>query len=171
MISSRCLEKSKPACAPRGTAVFLTSDRGAAPTALLHNLKHNKVLHEAQRHPQRQRTAQVPLRAGREERRDRSRISPRTSNRIIVELRLHGNAQRARAVLALAKACEGLIVRHHAHLVLPQPPHPARPMAKWGMPLWQDHLFIFLSRNATNATEFFRIPTSRVVELGSQMTI
>ena len=37
--------------------------------------------------------------------------------------------------------------------------------------LWQDHLFIFLSRNATNATEFFRIPTSRVVELGSQMTI
>ena len=43
--------------------------------------------------------------------------------------------------------------------------------AKWGMPLWQDHLFIFLSRNATNATEFFRIPTSRVVELGSQVEI
>ncbi|MDZ4762109.1 MAG: potassium transporter Kup, partial [Alphaproteobacteria bacterium] len=42
---------------------------------------------------------------------------------------------------------------------------------KIGMPIWQDHLFIFLSRNATNATEFFRIPTSRVVELGSQMTI
>jgi len=42
---------------------------------------------------------------------------------------------------------------------------------KWGMPLWQDNIFIFLSRNSTNATEFFRIPTSRVVELGSQMTI
>jgi KUP system potassium uptake protein len=42
---------------------------------------------------------------------------------------------------------------------------------KHGMPLWQDHLFIFLNRNATNATEFFRIPTSRVVEMGSQLTI
>jgi KUP system potassium uptake protein len=42
---------------------------------------------------------------------------------------------------------------------------------KRGMPLWQDHLFIFLSRNATNATEFFRIPTSRVVEMGTQIAI
>jgi KUP system potassium uptake protein len=42
---------------------------------------------------------------------------------------------------------------------------------KRGMPLWQDHLFIFLSRNATTPTEFFRIPTSRVVELGTQISI
>jgi KUP system potassium uptake protein len=39
------------------------------------------------------------------------------------------------------------------------------------MPLWQDHIFIFLHRNAVRASEFFHIPTSRVVELGSQMMV
>jgi KUP system potassium uptake protein len=42
---------------------------------------------------------------------------------------------------------------------------------KRGVPRRQDHVFIFLSRNATNATEFLRIPTSCVVELGNQITI
>jgi KUP system potassium uptake protein len=39
------------------------------------------------------------------------------------------------------------------------------------MPFWQDLLFIFLYRNASDPTDFFRIPPNRVVELGSQMTI
>ena len=45
------------------------------------------------------------------------------------------------------------------------------PTAQSAMPKWQDLLFIFLSRNATSATEFFHIPTSRTVELGAQVTI
>ena len=40
-----------------------------------------------------------------------------------------------------------------------------------GMPLWQDHLFIFLARNATNATDFFHIPSGRAVELGNQVMV
>src|SRR3569832_2725238 len=40
-----------------------------------------------------------------------------------------------------------------------------------GMPLWQDHLFIALSRSANDATDYFQIPTGRVVEVGSQVTI
>ena len=40
-----------------------------------------------------------------------------------------------------------------------------------GMPLWQDNLFIFLSRTAANATDFFHIPSGRVVELGAQVTV
>jgi KUP system potassium uptake protein len=40
-----------------------------------------------------------------------------------------------------------------------------------GMPLWQDHLYIFLSKNATNATDFFHIPSGRVVELGTQVVV
>jgi len=39
------------------------------------------------------------------------------------------------------------------------------------MPLWQDNLFIFLSRTAANATDFFHIPSGRVVELGAQVTV
>jgi KUP system potassium uptake protein len=40
-----------------------------------------------------------------------------------------------------------------------------------GMPLWQDKLFIKLSRQSANATDFFSIPSNRVVELGAQVTI
>jgi KUP system potassium uptake protein len=39
------------------------------------------------------------------------------------------------------------------------------------MPLWQDQLYIFLSKNATNATDFFHIPSGRVVELGTQVVV
>jgi KUP system potassium uptake protein len=45
------------------------------------------------------------------------------------------------------------------------------PSANSGMPLWQDKLFIFLMKNATNPTEFFHIPPGRVVELGTQVTV
>ena len=43
--------------------------------------------------------------------------------------------------------------------------------AKSGMPMWQDNLYIKLTRSAANATDFFHIPTGRVVELGSQITV
>jgi KUP system potassium uptake protein len=46
-----------------------------------------------------------------------------------------------------------------------------KPSAQSGMPLWQDHLFIALSRSANDATDYFQIPTGRVVEVGTQVTI
>ena len=46
-----------------------------------------------------------------------------------------------------------------------------KPAAKSAMPRWQDNIFIFLARRATNATDFFNIPAGRVVELGTQVTI
>ena len=46
-----------------------------------------------------------------------------------------------------------------------------RPAARSEMPRWQDHLFILLARNAANATDYFRIPTGRVVEIGTQVLI
>ena len=45
------------------------------------------------------------------------------------------------------------------------------PMKKSAMPVWQDLFYIFLARNAASATEFFHIPTSRVVELGAQVAV
>jgi KUP system potassium uptake protein len=46
-----------------------------------------------------------------------------------------------------------------------------RPSAHSGMPLWQDRIFISLSKSATNDTDFFQIPTGRVVEVGTQVTV
>jgi KUP system potassium uptake protein len=43
--------------------------------------------------------------------------------------------------------------------------------ASQGMPMWQDRLFIFLTRNAANPTDFFHIPPGRVVELGTQVVV
>ena len=46
-----------------------------------------------------------------------------------------------------------------------------KPAAHSGMPRWQDHLFIWLAKSASDATDFFQIPTGRVVEVGTQVTI
>jgi KUP system potassium uptake protein len=46
-----------------------------------------------------------------------------------------------------------------------------KPAARSGMPRWQDHLFIGLAKSASDATDFFQIPTGRVVEVGTQVTV
>jgi len=46
-----------------------------------------------------------------------------------------------------------------------------RPDARSGMPLWQDKLFIFLARNADDASSYFQLPSDRVVEIGTQVTV
>jgi KUP system potassium uptake protein len=46
-----------------------------------------------------------------------------------------------------------------------------RPSAQSGMPTWQDHLFIWLAQSANDATSYFQIPTGRVVEVGTQVTV
>ena len=46
-----------------------------------------------------------------------------------------------------------------------------RPAAKSGMPRWQDRLFIQLARGANDATDYFQIPTGRVVEIGTQVAV
>jgi KUP system potassium uptake protein len=46
-----------------------------------------------------------------------------------------------------------------------------KPAAHSGMPKWQDRLFIALAKSASDATDFFQIPTGRVVEVGTQVTV
>jgi KUP system potassium uptake protein len=149
----------------KGTAVFLTADPEAAPTALLHNLKHNKVLHE-HNVILNVRTAQVPY-VPDEKKVEVVELFPNLS-RLTLQFGYMETPNVSRG-LTLAKKCGLSFDIMHTSFFLSRRSLLAD--GKWGMPLWQDHLFIFLSRNATNATEFFRIPTSRVVELGSQMTI
>jgi KUP system potassium uptake protein len=160
----RSLEK-KPPHIVQGTAVFLTSDPEFAPTALLHNLKHNKVLHEndviltiitAD-------TPRVP-----EE--DRVRITPLSKHFSRVALKF-GYMEQPNVPKALAVAR-----RHGWHFDIMSTSfflsrRALKPSAKSGMPAWQDHLFIALARSASDATDFFQIPTGRVVEVGTQVTV
>ncbi len=71
--------------------------------------------------------------------------------------------------LAIARK-QGWTLRHHVDLVLPVPTVDLG-LAHSGMPLWQDRIFISLARNADDASNYFRIPTDRVVEIGTQVTI
>jgi KUP system potassium uptake protein len=160
----RSLEKKPPHFVP-GTAVFLTSDPEFAPTALLHNLKHNKVLHESNVILT-IITADTPR--VREE--ERVRITPMSKHFSRVSLKF-GYMEQPNVPKALA------IARKHGwqfdimstSFFLSR--RALRPSAKSGMPSWQDHLFIALARSASDATDFFQIPTGRVVEVGTQVTV
>jgi KUP system potassium uptake protein len=160
----KSLEKKPPHTVP-GTAVFLTSDPDFAPTALLHNLKHNKVLHE---HNVILTiiTADTPRASG-DERVQMTQISPQFSR---VALRF-GYMETPNVPKALAIAR-----RHGWHFDIMSTSfflsrRALKPAARSGMPRWQDRLFIALAKSASDATDFFQIPTGRVVEVGTQVTI
>src|SRR5690242_16325830 len=158
------LEKKPPHTVP-GTAVFLTSAPDFAPTALLHNLKHNKVLHE-HNVILTIRTADTP-RVADEERVEMRQISPRFT---LVSLRF-GYMEMPNVPKALAVAR-----KHGWHFDIMSTSfflsrRALKPSPHSGMPHWQDRLFIALAKSASDATDFFQIPTGRVVEVGTQVTV
>ncbi|RYD96610.1 MAG: potassium transporter Kup [Sphingomonadales bacterium] len=150
-----------------GTAIFLSSDIEAAPSALLHNLKHNKILHERN-----------------------LALTINTVNSPVVDpagrlemTEIDANFTRAVLNYGFMESPDiprdlAFALRHHGENKL-EPMQTSyfigrstlRPSKNSGMPFWQDLLFIFLYRNASDPTDFFRIPPNRVVELGSQTTI
>jgi len=149
----------------KGTAVFLTSDPDTSPAALLHNLKHNKVLHEKN----------VILTV-------KTVDTPRVSNNDRVELEKISDAfwrvKMTYGYMETPNIPRGLaVLRKHGFkfdimatsFFLSR--RSIRPAAQSGMPLWQDRLFIGLAKTANDATNFFQIPTGRVVEVGTQVTI
>ena len=161
---SRNLEKKPPYIVP-GTAVFLTSDPDFAPTALLHNLKHNKVLHE---HNVILTiiTADMP-RVPEEE---RVHITPISKHFSRVSLKFgYMEAPNVPKALAIARKHGWQFDIMSTSFFLSR--RSLRPSPKSGMPAWQDHLFIALARSASDATDFFQIPTGRVVEVGTQVTV
>jgi KUP system potassium uptake protein len=149
-----------------GTAVFLTSNPDHAPGALMHNLKHNKVLH-----------ARNLI------------VSVRTADRPMTD-------PDARATVTRVDDNFSTVILHYGFMEAPDVPrdlgfehagerrllNPAqtsyfigrntiKPSADEGMPLWQDQIFMFLQRNAADPTEFLRIPPGKVLELGEQVTV
>ena len=160
----RNLEKKPPHIVP-GTAVFLTSDPDFAPTAMLHNLKHNKVLHE---HNViltivTSDTPHVP-----EE--DRVQFTPLSEHFAKVSLKFgYMDTPNVPKALAIARKHGWQFDIMSTSFFLSR--RTLRPSAQSGMPSWQDHLFIGLARSASDATDFFQIPTGRVVEVGTQVTV
>ena len=160
----RNLEK-KPPHIVAGTAVFLTSDPTSAPTALLHNLKHNKILHE-QNVVLTIVTADIP-RVADEARVTLTPVSPHFS-RIALKFGYMETPNVPKA-LAIARRQGWNFDIMSTSFFLSR--RALKPDLRSGMPRWQDHLFIGLAKSASDATDFFHIPTGRVVEVGTQIAV
>jgi KUP system potassium uptake protein len=158
------LEKSKPTRVP-GTAIFLTSDASVAPTALMHNLKHNKVLHE--------RVFIISVKTEHTPRvasQNRFEIDKLSSDFTRVTLHFgFMESPRVPAALAMLRKVGLKFDIMTTSFFLGR--RTLKTSSKSGMPKWQDRLFVALSREAANATDFFAIPSERVVELGAQVTV
>jgi len=160
----KMLEKSKPVRVP-GTAVFLTSDPSVAPSSFMHNLKHNKVMHE--------RVVMMCVRvlpSPRVAPAHRYEIHPLSADFISVTL-YFGYMESPRiptALAALRKAGVKFDIMTTSFFLGRRTLKPAQ---NSGMPKWQDHLFIALAKQAASAPDFFHIPSDRVVELGAQMKV
>jgi KUP system potassium uptake protein len=148
-----------------GTAVYLGRDPGGVPHALLHNLHHNKVLHE--------RVVLLSLRTqgvARVEDADRITITPLGAGLVRVVAR-HGFAEDSEVPAVLDRLrLEGLdIDAEQSTFFLGRDTLLAtnRP----GMALWRERLFALLSRNARRATHFFRLPPHRVCEMGAEIEL
>jgi KUP system potassium uptake protein len=160
----KSLEKRPPHIV-KGTAVFLTSDPNFVPTALLHNLKHNKVLHEHNVILTIE-TAQTP----RVDPSERVRMETISDKFATVRLRFGfmESPNVPKALVIARKLGWQFDIMATSFFVSRRS---LKPSAQSGMPQWQDHLFIALSRSANDATDYFQIPTGRVVEVGTQVTI
>jgi KUP system potassium uptake protein len=162
LISS--LEKRPPHIV-KGTAVFLTSDPNFAPTALLHNLKHNKVLHE-HNVVLTIETAQTP----RVSLADRVKMETVSDKFAKVRLRFgFMESPNVPKALAIARKLGWQFDIMSTSFFVSR--RSLKVSAQSGMPRWQDRLFIMLSRSANDAIDYFQIPTGRVVEVGTQVTI
>ena len=158
------LEKKPPQRVP-GTAVFLTSDPSSAPTALLHSLKHYKVLHEKNVILTVETTD-----APRVDPNERVQIEPvgQTFSRVRLRFGFMETPNVPRA-LAIARTLGWTFDIMSTSFFLSR--RSLKEADRRGMPRLQDRLFIALARSAHDATHYFHLPTGRAVEIGMQITV
>ncbi len=160
----RKLEAKPPHRVP-GTAIFFTADVSAAPAALMHNLKHNRVLHErniilsihTEDTPRVARHARVQI--------------DRASDDFIKVTARYGFMETP-SVPKILEHCRRKDLKIDigaTSFFLSR--RSLRPMARSEMPSWQTRLFIALARSSQDATTYFQIPIDRVVEVGTQIAI
>jgi KUP system potassium uptake protein len=148
-----------------GTAIFLTSDPNSTPAALLHNLKHNHVIHnqniiltiKTQSRPR------VPIE-------ERGRIERLSEHFQLLELNF-GFQETQNVSQALAHLRKTGLKFDIMSTSFYLGRRKLIPDANSGMPSWQDRLFIALATAATDPSDYFRLPANRVVELGAHVTV
>ncbi|MBT2186120.1 potassium transporter Kup [Sphingobium sp. H33] len=148
-----------------GTAIFLNSTTDTIPPALLHNLKHNKVLHERVV-VLNVSTQQVPHVAMK----DRAEVTAFGQGyyQIVLKFGFMDEADIPAELARIKNAGEPFRSMDTSYFLARQT---LLPSARPGMPLWREKLFAWMVRNAASAMEFFKLPTNRVIELGSQVEI
>jgi KUP system potassium uptake protein len=156
---------SKPPHRVPGTAVFLTADPTSAPTSLLHNLKHNRVLHE-RNIILTIKTEDVP-RVPRHE-----RIEIDRGAGTFIRVTAHYGFMETPSVPKIVEHCK----RKDLNIDIAATSfflsrRSLQTKLKSEMPRWQERLFIWLAGRAEDATEYFRIPSDRVVEVGTQVMV
>ncbi|MFO1202539.1 MAG: potassium transporter Kup [Tabrizicola sp.] len=157
--------KSKRLKEVSGTAVFLTADPEVAPAALLHNIKHNQVVH-AQNLIVGVNMANTPY----VEDEDRVIITPINDRFTRINL-VFGYMEETNVPKALALARRAGIKYDIMATSFFLNRRSFKPGRKQGLPVWQEKIFLALTRSAADATSFYRLPANRVIELGQQMVI
>lgn len=158
------LEKKPPVRVP-GTAVFLTSDPESAPTALLHSLKHYKALHEKNVILTIEYAPTPRVHAS-----DRVFIEPisKTFSRVVLRFGFMEQPNVPGALALARKRGWSFDVMSTSFFLSRRALKPSPHSGLW---FWPDRLFIWLAGSANDATDYFRIPTGRVVEVGTQVTV
>ncbi|MET0545148.1 MAG: potassium transporter Kup [Caulobacterales bacterium] len=155
----------KPPKRVPGTAIFPTAEPDIAPAALLHNLKHNHILHEniVILHVV---TAPTPHVAD-DDRFQIEDVLP-SVRKVTLTFGFMETPNISRALGLARRKGAAFDIMTTSFFVSRRALLPAR---RKGLARLQDYLFIYLARNATTATDFFHLPTSRVVELGAQIVV
>ena len=149
-----------------GTAVFMTADKGVVPHALMHNLKHNKVLHERNVFLTVE-TLAVPYAAKGE----RLKVTAIGDDfyRVLIRFGFMETPDVPQALMQSCDQCDLVLDPMDTTYFTSRETIVASPHRN--MPLWRDKLFALMHRNAAPATGFFHIPGNRIVELGTQVQI
>ncbi len=149
-----------------GTAIFMASSTAGVPSALLHNIKHNKVLHE------RVVILTVDIQ-------DVPYVDPAERceykdmgdgfYRAILHYGFMEETNVVEGLKSMNQYCGGEFEMMHTSFFLSRQTLLASD--KPGMPIWREKIFAWMLRNSASAMDFFKLPTNRVVELGSQVEI
>ena len=153
----------RPPTRVEGIAIYLTGHNELTPPALLHNLKHNHVLHQ-HNYVATVRTLQRPV----VDPAERVVVTPLDDNFSQVELR-YGFMEQPSLRDDLIRASDQIPGADRASFFIGR--NNFAVSSQSGMPLWQDLLFIMLYKNAADPTDYFNIPPNRVIELGAQYAI
>ncbi|PZQ95691.1 MAG: potassium transporter Kup [Cereibacter sphaeroides] len=159
------LGKSKRLLEVPGTAVFLTSDPETAPSALMHNIKHNQVLHKLNMIVTVQ-VANTPYVAEA----DRLIVEPLNERftRVRMAFGYMEEPNVPKALMLARRQGQKFDIMSTSFFLNRRS---FRSAQNEGLPAWQERLFVGMTKQASNATDFYRLPVNRVIELGQQLAI